>query len=261
MIIQYPDFTTAEKVVHAFSTREGGRSRPPFSALNMAFHVGDDPELVRANRKLFFANLGLDLAKSTWASQVHGDRVAVVTEATAGAGALDPSTALPGTDAMVSNTPGVSLCVMTADCLPILIFDERLRAIGAVHAGWRGTLFKLPGKTLKVMSEVFGTDPADCRVALGPGIGPCCFQVGQEVLERFAQEMPAEYSRFVVKKQTREYIDLYRANSLNLQGIGVPAKNILVSSACTSCNSDRFFSYRAEQGKTGRMVAVIGLLE
>lgn len=249
------------RIVHGFSTRGGGTSKPPFSSLNLAYHVGDDPQAVLKNRQLFFAALGLDLARSTWAEQVHGARVAVIDRAEVGRGALSADSVVPATDALVTNIPGTALAIMTADCVPILIFDPVRGAIGAAHAGWRGTLAKLAVKAIWTLQEVYGTQPSDCQVVIGPAIGPCCFQVGPEVVEKFAKHWAGDDLTFISRSAQGWYVDLARANSLILQGIGISDKNIFGGSHCTCCRSQQYFSYRRDQGRTGRMAAVIGLVE
>lgn len=250
------------QVIQGFSTREGGVSPPPFSSLNLAFHIGDRPEFVRENRHRFFAALGLDLQQSTWANQVHGNQVAIVDRRTAGSGALDLADALSGIDAMVTNLPGISLGIMVADCLPILIYDPKHQAIGAVHAGWRGTLSKLAAKTITVMGEEFSTKPSDCQVTIGPGIGACCFQVKSDVIAAFQDQLPQVLQDCLVYRDGTSFLDLYQANSLILQGIGVIGKNILGdSTSCTMCEQNLFFSYRGAGGVTGRQAGVIGIME
>ena len=250
------------QVIQGFSTRGGGVSPPPFSSLNLAFHVGDRPEFVRENRQRFFEALGLDLRRSTWGHQVHGNQVVVVDRAMAGAGALDLADALPGIDAMVTNLPGLSLGIMVADCLPILIYDPKHQAIGAVHAGWRGTLSKLAAKTIAVMGQQFGTHPADCQIAIGPGIGSCCFEVRSDVIVAFQRQLPQVFQDCLVYRNGTSFFDLYQANSLILQGIGVIGKNIFGdSTCCTSCEQNAFFSYRGAGGVTGRQAGVIGIME
>ncbi len=250
------------RIIHGFSTRGGGTSKPPFSSLNLAYHVGDDPQAVAKNRQLYFAALGLDLERSTWAEQVHGSRVAVVDHNDVGRGALSSDSALPATDAMVTNLPSVSLAIMTADCVPILAFDPVRGAIGAAHAGWRGTLAKLAVEMIRTLKDVYGTQPSDCQVVIGPAIGGCCFQVGPEVVEAFTKNW-TEYDDlcFISHSTDGWYIDLALANSLILQGIGISGKNIFGGSNCTCCHPQEYFSYRSDQGRTGRMAAVIGLVE
>lgn len=153
------------------------------------------------------------------------------------------------------------MAVMTADCLPILIFDPVNTCIGAVHAGWRGTVQKLAAKTIQRMQEEYGSKPEQCQVALGPSIEVCCFEVGADTIQAFSRSLPEIYEQIMVARAGSYYIDLNLANSLILQGIGVSGQNIYGNSSCTACNVSQLFSYRREGGRTGRLVGVIGLVE
>jgi purine-nucleoside/S-methyl-5'-thioadenosine phosphorylase / adenosine deaminase len=147
-------------------------------------------------------------------------------------------------DALVTNQPGLAITIRTADCFPILLADSRHRAVGAAHAGWRGTAAQIVVKTLEKMRKEFGTDPKDISAAIGPGIGVCCFEVGEEVGRQFGFDY-------------RTYLDLVSENRKQLESSGVITQNIQALDVCTFCNAERFFSYRREKEKAGRMTSYI----
>ncbi len=150
-------------------------------------------------------------------------------------------------DALVTNLPGLALSIRTADCYPILLADARNRAIAAIHAGWRGTAARIVAKTLEKMTSEFGTTPSDVYAAIGPGIGVCCYEVGEEVARQFGYE-------------ARTHLDLASENRKQLETAGVPPQNIEALGVCTFCDAERFFSYRREKEKAGRMTSFIRIL-
>jgi YfiH family protein len=151
-------------------------------------------------------------------------------------------------DALVTSLPGVAVSIRTADCYPILLADARNRAVGAVHAGWRGTAAHIAEKTLEAMRSEFGTSPADVSAAIGPGIGVCCYEVGEEVARQFGFG-------------ARTHLDLLSENRKQLEAAGVPPQNIQALGVCTSCDAERFFSYRREKEAAGRMISFIRILK
>ncbi len=235
----------------AFTLRTGGASAPPFASLNLSEGVGDDADTVRANRARLLSALGLNTASVAYATQVHG------------ATCLSP--AGPGWagegDALATRRAGVTLAVGTADCMGLLFWDPAAdparRAVAAVHSGWRGMA---SGAVRSAVSCLVagGSRAADLRVALGPRIGPCCFEVGPDVAARFE---PDER----VRTGDRLTVDLARAARRELARAGVPAGSILDAAdvlparACTSCDAERFFSHRRDRGRTGRAWAIVAL--
>jgi YfiH family protein len=229
-------------VVHGTSTRLGGRSQAPYDGLNLGKMSGDDLELVAANRELFGRALGLPIWQNL--SMSHGVEVVHIQDPAMAA------TTWPG-DACITAHPEVSLSLTTADCVPIFFWDPEARAVGLAHAGWRGTLNDIAGATVRAMQEHLQAKPERLRVALGPAIGPCCFEVGPEVIEEFSQVYgPAD---FIAER----HIDLHAANRYWLEKAGV--RHMEACDWCTSCRADLFYSYRRDGGKTGRLLSVIGL--
>lgn len=239
---------------HGISTRGGGVSQSPGASLNLALHTGDQIEHVRENRRRFCAAAGIDAAALVTAEQVHGERIAAVGREHCGRGAYAYDDALPATDALMTNVPGVPLMLFFADCVPVVLFDPVCQAIAVVHAGWRGSVASIAAKTLMAMCDAYGVEPARCLAAIGPSIGGCCYEVDQHVVAQLPPAVAAD-TRIVQPQGDRWQLDLWELNRQQLLAAGIPAAQIVVSQACTNCNAELFFSYRAEQGKTGRICA------
>ena len=227
------------------STRKGGVSPAPWHSLNLGKSTGDSLENVAENRQRFCQTLGFDAARLAWSKQVHGDQIRIVTE---------PGGA-EGFDALVTNVPGILLAVSVADCTPILVYDEKCRAIAAIHAGWKGTASGIVLKTLNLMQTLYGTSGSDCKVFIGACIDECSFEVGDEVADQF----DSAHKRFDPARQ-KYFVDLKKANAQQCLGFGIAPEHIEISPFCTVQHNELFFSHRKEKGVTGRMMAAIGLL-
>lgn len=243
---------------HAVSTRLGGKSKSPYLSLNLGLHTGDDANVVRENRKLFCQAAGMDFNKVVTAEQIHGANVVVVGSQHAGKGVSEFETAIKGTDALITNEPNLSLMLFFADCVPVLILDPIRKSIGISHAGWKGTVAKIAQKTILAMQSEFGTRPEDCLVGIAPSIGPCCYEVDSQVANQFKEQF-VNWTDMLQPYQSKWKLNLWLANQQQLLEIGVKNKNIIISEVCTACNKELFFSYRAEQGITGRIAAAISL--
>ena len=230
-------------IASGFSTRQGGASTTPFASLNLGLSTGDDREAVKANRLKAAIDLGFDVDKMAIAGQVHGSNVQVVRD-----GGL-----FRETDGLVSSTPGVLLCMSAADCASILLADPMASVVGACHAGWRGCVGGVTEQTIGEMISL-GARPEHLRAWISPCIGPECFEVGEEVAERFPP-------RWVVRKPEwpRPHVDLSATLMAQLIDAGLRANHVESSGRCTMCETDTFFSYRGEDGHTGRMMGFIGL--
>jgi len=241
----------------AFSTRKGGVSRPPYAGANMAYHVGDDPCSVAENRRrLAAAVCGRRDVPVYTASQVHGCRVLPVERTMP----VDELEKLPA-DALVTAARGILLGIMTADCLPVLIVDRKLRAVAAVHAGWRGIMAGIVPRTVAAMEKLHGIPAADLLVVLGPCIGRCCYRVGEELVREFAAQPPYAADRSWYERKSGDYyLDLLRLQLLQLRETGVPPPALAVVNRCSACENF-FFSYRREHGITGRQIALVGLID
>jgi YfiH family protein len=277
--LQAPALKRIPWLVHGFSTRLGGHSSTyGKGTLNLGFTQDDPREQVERNRGLFLQAAGAASRSKPWplitARQVHSDLIHVVRSPRPGP--------LVG-DGLVTNLPGVALGILTADCFPVLLVDARNKAAAALHCGWRPTVKRMVEKGLGLMRYEFGTRPQDVYAAIGPGIQSCCYEVGEELEEEFesqfvyanelfhpVQESDAVRERYPMLFMNMRapghgdpciklHLDLREANRRQLLSLGVPEKNISAMKACTACNTRRFFSHRAEMGKTGRMLAVVGI--
>jgi len=239
-------------LVHGVFTRRGGVSAPPFDTLNVGSTVGDNLAHVRENRARMAAAMSVrdEETRTTW--QVHGAEVLVVRAGEA------PSWPPPKADGVVTADPGVPLVMRFADCVPLLLYDPVKRAIGLAHAGWRGTLAGAGPATVRAMAEAFGSRPQDIIAGIGPSIGPCCYEVGPEVVDAVQRVFHGAHNLILPSPNGgRPHLDLWAANERALRAAGV--HQIEVSEMCTYCLRSEFYSHRREQGKTGRFGALIAL--
>ncbi|GJQ21005.1 MAG: laccase domain protein [Bacteroidia bacterium] len=223
------------------STRSGGVSPEPFG-LNLSFHVGDSPANVEENRRRFLEEARIPAGCLVVAGQCHSDRVACVRAP----GVVD------GTDGLVTDKENLWLAVSVADCVPVFLADPQRRVVAVVHAGWRGSLGRITGKAIGILSTTFGSVPEDLFVYIGPSAGPCCYEVGREVAERFDRGVVGE-------RGGKTFLDLKLENYRQVHAAGVPASNIETSPDCTIHQSDLFHSYRRDGKRSGRMMGVIGM--
>ena len=284
-ILQVAQLKRLPWLVHGFSTRGGGFSRVYGSSdLNLGFTKDDSRSAVERNRAVFLKKLGASAhsrrnsRQAFWPlitlRQIHSDIIrhidAVPDEPVAG-------------DGMITANAGMLLAIQTADCLPVIVVDTKRHAIGVFHAGWRGTVKRIVEKGVGEMVRHFGSRPRDLKAAIGPGIQGCCYEVGEEVRTKFESQFSYAASLFREIKESdpvREkypllfltarapghselpkkiFLDLVEANRQQLIAVGVPKKSIDTSPLCTNCHPEVLFSYRAERGKTGRMMGVAGI--
>jgi len=274
--------------VHGFSTRVAGFSRAYSNRdLNLGFTKDDSKAAVERNRAAFLQELGVVASRhrrskpgkaSGWPlitlRQIHSDIIHRVDST--------PGEPLFG-DGMITATPGLLLAIQTADCLPVILVDAKNHAVGLFHAGWRGTVQRIVEKGVGEMHRCFGSRPRDLKAAIGPGIQGCCYEVGEEVRTKFESQFEYGSKLFHEVKESdpvREkypllfltarapghsvlpkkiFLDLVEANRQQLLAAGLPKKNIESSPLCTNCHPEMLFSYRAEKGKTGRMMGVAGI--
>ena len=232
-------------VTAGISLRHGGVSRAPYTSLNLAEHVGDAESAVAANRDMLFQQA--DLKNLHYCRQIHSASVIDVDNRTRTI-PEDP----PEADALVSTRRGIALGIFTADCVPIFILDRATPAIGIAHAGWRGTFARIAVNTLAQMKASFGTLAKNCQIHLGPSIQKCCYTVSTELLDQFAE-------RFGSTVHDGKNLSLQDANLNQLVEAGLPPASISVSPLCTACRTELFYSHRAENGQTGRMLSFIQL--
>jgi YfiH family protein len=248
---QFHSLLPFEDVAHGAFTRVGGLSRRPWSSLNTGHTVGDDLDAVAYNQDLICQALGFATDDIVSPHQVHGAETACVTR-------RDRGRVIDAVDGLITNELGVLLMLRFADCTPVWFYDPIRRAIGLVHAGWRGTVAGIVRETVAKMRSVFGSRPSDLVVGIGPAIGPCCYEVGPDVARAVARYFPANVPWVLDPRSAdRWHLDLWLANELQLEQAGV--QHIQVAEICTACNTDEWFSHRAEQGRTGRFGALIGM--
>ena len=226
--------------------------------LNLGFVPQDEPAAVEENRRRLLEAVSGDGWRLVVARQVHGVEVREVTEA-GFADAMEGGRGRWEADGLVTQEPGLLLGAGAADCVPVLVADLRRRVVGAFHAGWRGTAAGMAGVGLARMAEAFQTRAEDCVAAIGPSIGGCCYEVGEEVRAAFAA-----HDGVLAASGERWRLDLWEANRRQLIAAGVPEARVTVIGECTACSRDeagrrRYFSHRAERGQTGRMLGVIGV--
>ena len=239
-------------VPHCFTTRYGGVSDGIFSSMNIAIKEGETRENVRANLRVLGAELGFELSDLVLTRQTHTDIVRAVTRADA-AGCFHPD--YPECDGLVTNTPGLALMIFTADCTPLLFHDPVTGAVGAAHAGWRGTAAAIGAKTVEAMVKNYGCNPGDIHAAIGPNIAQCCFETDADVPNAMRDAFGSEVEQFIRAKEDKYYVNLKEINALILRRAGV--RHIEISDACTACEHHRFWSHRVTRGQRGSQGAVI----
>jgi YfiH family protein len=246
------------EIRHFVTGRTGGFSNGPYHSLNLGFGTDDDPEIVLKNRKALSGSLGIPLDWFVFPRQTHSANVAVVDYTHLGTGAYMRGDAIASTDALITNCKNICIVVQVADCVPILLLDTGNSVIATVHAGWRGTLQNILSLTIEKMVVAFNTKPHDIVAAIGPSIGPCCYEVGEELRKIFV-ESNSKNSKYFINFNKHFRFDLWAANKNQLVQSGVKESNIELAEICTKCNNDKFFSSRAGNGNTGRFIAGIML--
>lgn len=245
---------TGDGLHHAIFTRRGGTSLAPWDSLNLGGTVGDDPEHVRTNRQLAFHSLGLSVHNMFDVWQVHSADVLATSR--------PRSLAAPHqqADAIITDQPGLALFMRFADCVPIFLYDPHHRAIGLVHAGWKGSLNQIAGRAVQAMAAEYRSDPLEIKAAIGPSIGPHHYEVGQEVADQVRQVFGADAVGLLQSADDGSdgvKFDLWNANRLVLERAGV--RQVEISEICTACHPQDWYSHRAEHGKTGRFGAILAL--
>lgn len=251
--LRYYQFDIFSKnVLNAVFTRQGGISPEPWTSLNLSISVGDDPARVAENRIHAFNSLGRNPASLHDVWLVHGTDV-VHAEAPR---PLDEP-ALKA-DILFTNNPEVSLFMRFADCVPLLFHDPQKHVIGISHAGWMGTVKGVAEVSVQTMQERYGSKPEDIVVGIGPSISVDHYEVGEEVAVQFREKYGDDAEKVVQVRDGKIYLDLWTANSLQLQKMGV--EQIQISGLCTACHLEDWYSHRAEKGKTGRFGALVAMV-
>ena len=236
---------------HAFCTRHGGASQEDYKSLNMSFREGDEEFRVLQNWSKLAKSFNIPLERFLVLNQVHGDGILVV----GAEGANFSSKSELSYDAIVTNSPGLAICIKTADCVPVFMVDKAKKVIAAVHAGWKGTALAISAKVIRLMRLRYGSQPQDILAAIGPSIGLCCYEVDNAAAEAFRAHKDNESFLFPKSANKNKWmVDLPEANRRQLLDCGIPAANIELSGYCTMCNQNIFFSHRGSGGITGRQI-------
>jgi len=239
----------------AFTTRLGGVSEGGLSSLNLGLNRGDDPARVRENYLRMLRAMELSEENLVLTRQVHGVRVACASERDRGLGYARPRE--DEADGLITDRPGLVLVGMFADCVPILLYDPVRRAVGVLHAGWRGTAQRIAARGVAEMVRAFGCRSADLLAAVGPSIGSCCFETHADV----PQALGAEAAAHITPAGDKFLVDLRGCNAAQLEDAGLPRENISVSGRCTCCDAASYFSHRRDGAARGSLAAVIALEE
>ena len=259
VVFHTSDLLSHPQICHGFSTRRGGVSGGFHASLNRR-GSGPEPDSmdnVRENFRRFCIPLGADPEGLVLSVQVHQDTVRHVTAADRGKGLTFPTDYTA--DALVTNEPGLNLMVFSADCIILLLHDPVSRSIGAVHAGWRGTALDLPAKAIKEMGRLFGARPENIRVAIGAGIGPCCFETHDDVPDAMTAAFGSGAKPFIAPRGEKWTVDLKGLNAWRLREAGVPEAQIDICPLCTACHTDLYWSHRKSGDRRGVQGALIGL--
>ena len=271
-ILELAPFSKFPWLIHGFSTRPGGvSSLESERVLNLGSMEWDTRENVVENRRLFQSALGAADLELLPLKQIHSDVIRIFSQSVS-----EPCKG----DASATNRPGLLLAIQTADCVPILIVDPKKRAVAAIHAGWRGTLSRITQKAVGRMLFEFGSKPTDLLAAIGPSIGPCCYEVAADFVTKFTAQFADAADYFDEPRSGEEpnplqwlnmkppgqqpppknvHLDLRKANRSQLVAAGLLAKNIFVSELCTACHTNLLFSHRCEGPLSGRLISAIGL--
>jgi hypothetical protein len=242
-----PDIAAIQWVRHAFLTRRGGISQPPYRSLNVSFSDGDRGEDVSRNRDRITSSFGLDPNRLVLLKQMQQDGILVLKD-------LHTIKATPlEYDALITDIPNLFLGIRTADCIPILVADPQRKLVAAIHAGRQGTVMHITKKVLRKMKEEFSSSIKDLLIALGPSIRPCCYEIDRRVFKEEWRPFSME------KKEEKWMLDLARTNIAQMKEEGADEGQISMIDLCTCCHHDLFFSYRGE-GRTGRQMSFIGIV-
>ncbi len=249
------DSTAVAATVQGFTTRHEGVSRPPYNSLNLGMNTDDSPPNVEGNRSILTRTFGISQDRLITVQQTHGSDILAID-----APNDDYSHFLElEADAIITNQPGVMIGVTVADCVPVLLFDPVKGVIGAVHAGWQGCAAQITRQTVQGMERLFGSRPQDLQAAIGPCIGPCCYEVDQPVKDGFDKNRTSWESVAESCAPGKWRLDMALINRMQLEEAGVPITAIQSSGVCVCCHRELFFSYRRDNGETGRQMGFIML--
>lgn len=260
--LEYPMLRETGIIRHGFSTRLGGVSEGCWASMNLSFERGDRPEAVMENFRRIGDELGVRCEDMVLSQQTHTANVRVVTGADRGKG-ITRERDYTDVDGLITNEPGICLVTSFADCVPLYFVDPVKKAIGLSHSGWRGTVGKIGKRTVEMMGESFGSDPADILAAVGPSVCMDCYEVSGDVIEKFRQVFDEKLwpELFYEKENGKCQLDLWKANELIFLESGILPEHMAVTNLCTHCNSEILYSHRAAGDKRGNLCAFLALKE
>lgn len=265
--VEYYTFLSfQDKIKHMFSTKIGGVSTGKYNSLNLGIDKGDAAQNVHDNYKLVCSAVGFNIEKIVFAHQTHTTNLHHVTENDLDLNILNPiysannnfKSKLSDIDGLITNVKGITLTTFHADCVPIYFFDTQKNVIALSHAGWRGTVNNIAGKTIDEMVRFYKCDPCDILCGIGPSICGDCFEVDKPVADEFFEKLPFS-DMFIKHANNKYYIDLWSINKQLLLDSNVPIENIEIGNICTKCNNDKFYSHRDVGFERGSMVAMMSL--
>ena len=249
------EFKKTGLVKHGFSTRCGGVSENEYKSMNLRMNCDDKLENILKNYEIFSREIGVNFENLVFSNQVHCDTIKSVTKEDMGNGILKPQK-WDGADGLITNEPGVPLCIFAADCVPVFFLDRVKKVIALVHSGWKGTALKIGAKCVEKMAAEYGSDPRDILVGIGPSIGVCHFEVGDEVADVFRDT----FGDAVLEMHEKWHVNMQKAIEISLLEQGISKENIINADICTYCNSELLFSHRKTNGKRGVMAGIMELI-
>ena len=258
--LSFPMFRDTGLVTDGFSTRLGGVSEGCFSSLNLSFDRGDDRAAVAENFRRMGEALGVRCEDMVLSQQTHTTNIRIVTDEDRGKG-ITRERDYTDIDGLITNVPGICLVTTYADCVPLYFLDPVKKVIALSHSGWRGTVGKIGKKTVELMHDNFGSDPADILAAVGPSVCQDCYEVSADVIDRFKEVFDRSVweELFYEKPDGKYQLDLWKANEKIFLEAGIRKDHIAVTNVCTHCNSEILYSHRAMGDKRGNLCAFLAL--
>ena len=255
-MMYFENLSAFEELIHLQTTRKGGFSEKEFGEMNMGFSVGDNPDTVLKNRMEVARITNIKLDRFVFPKQCHTANIAIVTDVECGRGVyFDRMDPLPETDALITNCNNVMLCIKTADCIPVLLYDPVMKVAAAIHAGWRGTAAHITLKTVKEMEKIFACRAENIVAGIGVGAGLCCYKTNEDSYNQIVASVGAD--KYTDYETNQHHIDLKEINRMQLLNAGLLVENIEVNPICSICNCTDHFSHRGNGGHTGRALSCI----
>lgn len=252
--ITFPTFEKYDDLLHCFTTRKGGVSRGSFESMNIGFSTGDSDENIKRNIEIMAEKLNINVDDIVETNQTHTNTIKYVTEEHKGK--VFKESPFKDVDGIYTDKRNLVLMSFHADCTPVFFYDHVKKVIGLAHAGWRGTLLNIAGKMVNAFVNDFNSNPSDIRIAIGPSLGSCCFEVDKDVADLFLSEN-GEFEKYMEIKEPKYYFNLWEINKYLLMKEGIKEENIEISGICTKCNNDLFFSHRGQGGKRGLLAGIL----